>query len=459
VASPKRLTRIIRDLVQGAWRRRFLVLLPILFMVPVSIAAALILPKAYIARSLLQLQESGRDNPFARDGDGASSVYRVQERFQGLRALLISDRVLSQALGAEVDKLPPSEREKRTGELRQALAIDLIGGDFIEVKLSGAQPEGLGKRLETVMASFLEALIPEQGGATAAQLMLSARRQELDALNRAKEEVRRELTALLPNGSDEAAQRLSTIEQVRSGRWNTLVQIEAEISRLREALGKPSDEQLEREMAALPARGSGEADQSAIRDQQSSDRVQALAALKSLLPQRQSLAAQTQNLGTDAATLKGDMSRFQELQERLTGLEKEIAAARQTYDDYQKRFSNTNAVRSVGILRAPELIRIVDPPRDPVNPSGSRVLYVLSGLIAGALLGLGLAFVAERLDQRIRHSDEASEIAGIPVLALARDQSQSTNERLGSGHTGITKPSRLSTAADKIEEEQAALGS
>jgi uncharacterized protein involved in exopolysaccharide biosynthesis len=337
---PKHVTRIIRDLVQGAWRRRLLIVLPILLMLPVSIAAAIILPKAYMTRALMQLQEAGRDNPFSREGDPAATIYRVQERFEGLRALFMSESVLAKALGVEADRLPPAEREAKIGELRQALSLDLIGGDFIEVKLVGEKPEGLGQRLEAVMASFLEALVPEQGGATAAQLMVNARRQELDALVRIREEVQRELAALPPNGSEDAARRLAV-------------------------------------------------------------------------------------------------------------LDREIAAARESHERYQQRFSGANSVRSVGILKAPELIRIVDPPRDPATASRSRFMYFLSGITAGGLLGLGLAFIAERLDQRVRHADEASEAAGLPVLAVVRDQDDH-NEHAGSGHGGDGKPPRFSASNDAL---------
>jgi uncharacterized protein involved in exopolysaccharide biosynthesis len=410
--APKRFTRIIRDLVQGGWRRRLLIVLPILLMLPVSIAAAIILPKVYTARALMQLQEAGRDNPFSREGDPASSVYRVQERFAGLRALFMSESVLAKALGAQTEKLPPAEREAKIGELRQALAVDLIGGDFIEVKLTGAKPEGLGRTLESVMASFLEALVPEQGGATAAQLMVNARRQELDDLLRTREEMQRELAKLLPEGSDDAARQFAALEERRRDKGDTLARTEAEIARLRGALGNPSDEQLERDMAALPTGV----------DQPTDGRAQSLSALKSLSSLRQDLAAETRDLGADTATLSGRMTHFRELQDQLTVLNKEIASARETYENYQKRFSGTNAVRSVGILKAPELIRIVDPPRDPATASRSRLMYFLSGIAAGGLLGLGLAFVAESLDQRIRHADEASEATGLPVLAVVRDK-------------------------------------
>ncbi len=443
--APKRVTRIIRDLIQGAWRRRFLILLPVILMLPISFIAATILPKAYIARSLMQLQEASRENPFSREGD-ASSIYRVQERFEGLRALFLSDRVLIRALGEEAQRLPAAERETRIGDLRKDLSLDLIGGDFIEVKLSGAKPEGLGKTLETVMASFLEALVPEQGGATAAELMVNARRQDLVSLTKAKEDVQRELASLLPNGPTDAEQRLMLLRARQHEKKETLTRIDAEVSRLRNVLGSPSDEQLKQEIAKLPE-GPRDAGPPSGSDQPMNERTRDLFAFKSLSSLRQALSAETRDLSSDTAALDGKITRFRELQDRFAGLEKEIASAREAFESYQKRFSGTNAMRSVGVLKAPELIRIVDPPRDPATASRSRLLYFLSGIMAGGLIGLGLAFVAEKMDSRIRHADEASEIAGIPVLAMMRNYDHRSRERGGSRQrVESNKPHRLSSA-------------
>lgn len=442
---PRRLTRIIRDLVQGVWRRRLLIILPVILMLPISIVAAIILPKAYMAKSLMQLQEASRENPFARDSDPAGG-YRVQERFEGLRALFMSDRVLSRALGNEAERLSPIEREARIDELRRSLSLDLIGSDFIEVRLAGARPEGLGKTLEAVMASFLEALVPEHGGATAAQLMVNARRQELEALVRAKEEIRHELAAL-PGEVAKASQQLAAIEEQRREKGDALARVDAEIARLRSALGNPNDEQLQKEIAALPTGGAKETGASTDASQPAGDRARDLSALQTLSSLRQGLIAETRGLGADAAALGGQLSRFRELRDRLATLEKEIATAQEAHDDYARRFSGAITARSVGILKAPELIRIIDPPRDPGTASRSRILYVLSGLTASGLLGLGFAFVAERLDQRVRHADEAYEATGIPVLAVVRERGGHLQKDVRSGHHGRDrKPPRRAAA-------------
>ena len=74
------------------WRRRWLLITPILIMIPASFLFAQYGPKTYIAKAILVLQESGGNNPLLRsdrsDGD------RMSARFDGFRALAGSDKVL-----------------------------------------------------------------------------------------------------------------------------------------------------------------------------------------------------------------------------------------------------------------------------------------------------------------------------------------------------------------------------
>jgi uncharacterized protein involved in exopolysaccharide biosynthesis len=49
--------QVLRFLVQAAWRRRWLLIVPVLIMVPVGLAAAKFMPRTYVTRSLLMLQE------------------------------------------------------------------------------------------------------------------------------------------------------------------------------------------------------------------------------------------------------------------------------------------------------------------------------------------------------------------------------------------------------------------
>ena len=57
------------------------------------------------------------------------------------------------------------------------------------------------------------------------------------------------------------------------------------------------------------------------------------------------------------------------------------------------------------------------PPQDPtISTSPPRILFVIAGIVAGLAIGIGLAIIAELLDQRVRTSSDFSGIANVPVL-------------------------------------------
>jgi polysaccharide biosynthesis transport protein len=62
-----------------------------------------------------------------------------------------------------------------------------------------------------------------------------------------------------------------------------------------------------------------------------------------------------------------------------------------------------------------ELVQPADTPSSPSSPQTTR--NVMLGIILGALLGIGLAALLERIDRRVRSIDELEELYGVPILA------------------------------------------
>ena len=61
---------------------------------------------------------------------------------------------------------------------------------------------------------------------------------------------------------------------------------------------------------------------------------------------------------------------------------------------------------------------VLTEPRLPRNPSAPAArLYLVGGMLAGLLIGLGLALVAERRNRRLWRADEITDFHGLPVLA------------------------------------------
>jgi polysaccharide biosynthesis transport protein len=61
-----------------------------------------------------------------------------------------------------------------------------------------------------------------------------------------------------------------------------------------------------------------------------------------------------------------------------------------------------------------ELVQRASPPAEPSSPSAAR--NVAFGIVLGALLGFALAALLERVDRRVRTSEEMEELYGLPLV-------------------------------------------
>lgn len=111
------------------------------------------------------------------------------------------------------------------------------------------------------------------------------------------------------------------------------------------------------------------------------------------------------------------------VQQQINGLSKEArqSAAGLTL---QSRLEQLNTI----ILTAGAGVKTAQPattPEDPIGPSPKR--DAILALIAGGLLGLGIALLRARLDDRIRDLSELSERWDLPVLGLIPESSDLAN--------------------------------
>ena len=152
----------LNGIIAAAWRRRYLLCLPLLVMLPLSLVWAVYGPRSYVAKSLMLLQEGGPANPLVKDGSAQFS--RIQERMAGLQALMKSERVLGAVYRDVTGDQAGRPGKSLRGCATSANCFRSISSarDFLEFQLKGGNPKGMGKQLESVTARFLEALLPEQ---------------------------------------------------------------------------------------------------------------------------------------------------------------------------------------------------------------------------------------------------------------------------------------------------------
>lgn len=116
---------------------------------------------------------------------------------------------------------------------------------------------------------------------------------------------------------------------------------------------------------------------------------------------------------------------FNDAQQQLLALDRQadeerylqlaITSQEKIYDDYSRRFMEARLSESGANLDMVN-VRIIQPAVAAPKPTHSRFFYILSAVIAGLALGLGLAFILEYFDRRVTDPAQIEKILGFPAL-------------------------------------------
>jgi len=120
-------------------------------------------------------------------------------------------------------------------------------------------------------------------------------------------------------------------------------------------------------------------------------------------------------LSSEIGSAKSDMQSLNRKQYQLAALQREVDANKQVFDMFQARFKETTASGGVQSANA----RVVEPalePKYPFYPNTRRTVGF--GLALGLLLGIGLAFVLDHLDNTLKGAEDVERRLGLPVLGL-----------------------------------------
>lgn len=113
------------------------------------------------------------------------------------------------------------------------------------------------------------------------------------------------------------------------------------------------------------------------------------------------------------ARQKAKVLGLKQQREEATLLARDAENAQRIYDSALQRYGQSR----MEAQSTQTDIAVLSPARPPVQPSKPRVmLNVLLSLFLGTLLGVGVGFMVELFDRRIRSGEDLNAIVGIPVL-------------------------------------------
>jgi uncharacterized protein involved in exopolysaccharide biosynthesis len=408
------------------WRRRWLIIVPILTLGPLALLAGKYLPKTYVAHALMMLPETRADTPFTRD---RASSGNMRERISGFRALLKSDRVLRDAmldiLGENVPETP-RQQELWINSMSDNLSLDLVGTEFLEFRLKGTERLGLGKQLEAVTTRFLEGLLaPYNSGTTASATVLDKYRQRMVSAQKAYDEK----AMVTPMGATRAGSRPDGANKTDTAKFALPNKSVLEI--LKEKSSAPGTDSVNLSEALDRAR-TRVATLEATRGADDAELRRAKSQLENLEQAWSANAQTTSSVSISVApVLVGPIDRrgksaAPEIQLSSQGdllqLEATLLEAKRAYQGYLKRHTTSTNVAGGEIVSTSDRILIIDAPRDPQLPATSGIKFAMGGVLASVLLGLGLAAIAEMLDQRLRRPRQFENIAKLPIVAATASQ-------------------------------------
>jgi succinoglycan biosynthesis transport protein ExoP len=109
------------------------------------------------------------------------------------------------------------------------------------------------------------------------------------------------------------------------------------------------------------------------------------------------------------------VQRMKEVRDQGSVLSRDLENAQRAYDLLLNRFNQTN-LESQNRQSNASLLARATPPGTPSSPKVAANLLI--GVMFGLAMGVGVAFVLEQFDKRIRVPADAVSALGLPVIGI-----------------------------------------
>ena len=107
-----------------------------------------------------------------------------------------------------------------------------------------------------------------------------------------------------------------------------------------------------------------------------------------------------------------------EVERALRDHEREVQVNSDLVAQLRHRFDMAKITGDLSRNQAPQRIAVIDRPTEPTKPTKPiTLLFTLAGLVAGIVLGAGLATLMEIVDTSVRSIRDMESLTGVPVLA------------------------------------------
>jgi polysaccharide chain length determinant protein (PEP-CTERM system associated) len=191
-----------------------------------------------------------------------------------------------------------------------------------------------------------------------------------------------------------------------------------------------ADNQKEPKVISKVTRGVDAASMEQVQHGSPSSMMQVESQLKAIQLEISNDERREKDIETEISSYRGRLNLTPGTEQELTNISRGYEESKSNYNSLLQKQMQSQLATSLEQRQQGEQFRIIDPPSLPEKPSApNRLMFSLGGLIAGILLGLGLAFGLELMDVRVRHEQDLEGIVavrvlvGIPRLSTQRENS------------------------------------
>ncbi|USD67790.1 GNVR domain-containing protein [Vibrio sp. SCSIO 43136] len=455
-------------LMYAAWRRRYLIVMPMLILPILGGVISKTTAPHYVAHTSFLIQETAKMNPFLED---LAVSTMLKDRLSAIKTLLKSRHVLT-SVAVELNLITPDMNEQQKEWVIQKMAASLsvsqVGKDLLKIQLTSDSPQGMKALLESVSRHFIEQLLaPERSSIQDSQEFLSIhiqrRAEDLALAEQALAEFTNLNASITPEMQSQSLARLASLKQSLAEKQAELAGVEKSLGSLDQQLSKTNpvvgriEEQiittrseltlltarytdqhsevqakrralnrLEQERAAILSQAQPSIDSGTLWDLASGQEevnraapllVTQLQSLQLVRARYESLKEETKSLQAMIDELEVQVTRFGDAAKDLYRLQRDVNVKRQLYDELMQRYEMAQLTGELGAFEHSKRIKVIDLPYTPSLPANfPTVIYLIAGLVAGLGLGIGMAILTELFVSTIRYRSEMEALTGVPVL-------------------------------------------
>lgn len=433
------------------WQRRWWIIAPTVAGTVIGVAAAALMPASYQSSATL-LVESPQIPANVGGQMASSSTNLIDRRIASVRQQILSRPDLIELV--EGNNLYPEER--RRGKLsevldtmRAATSITPVSADIggpgsntIAFSLSFRYPEAV--KAQIVAQDFVERLVKLDASQTAEQATGTVEflQQRANDLAGQVSAVERQIESIkLANGMALSTGSSMMIQSGGGGYETQIAQLQRENAQLTAQLRQQSGA-VDRDPVVAAAETQLASARAIYSDNHPDVRAaeQRLAEAKRLGAQnvsradvggalRNQIAANNASIANLRSAMSTDQSRTAALaqaqarapavMEQISQLQARADGLRSNYQAAQTDLMNARGSAQISEQRRGERLTVIDPPVVPDKPtSPNRPVLVLGGLIAGAGLGVVIAFLLELIARPIRGVGALQNVIGEPPLVI-----------------------------------------